>query len=82
MVQAIAQLARAMNLTTVAEYIETDEIRTRIESLGVDYGQGFAIARPTPLVDILSELPLYLAAAHPTGMFPHEVTLQRASGES
>jgi diguanylate cyclase (GGDEF)-like protein len=82
MVQAIAQLARAMNLTTVAEYIETDEIRTRIESLGVDYGQGFAIARPTPLVDILAELPLYLAAAHPSGVYPHEVTLQRASGES
>jgi diguanylate cyclase (GGDEF)-like protein len=82
MVQAIAQLARAMNLTTVAEYIETDEIRTRIESLGVDYGQGFAIARPTPLVDILAELPLYLAAAHPTGIYPHEVALQRASGES
>ena len=82
MVQAIAQLARAMNLTTVAEYIETDEIRTRIESLGVDYGQGFAIARPTPLIDILAELPLYLAASHPTGIYPHEVTLQRASGES
>ena len=82
MVQAIAQLARAMNLTTVAEYVETDEIRTRIESLGVDYGQGFAIARPTPLVDILAELPLYLAAAHPSGIYPYEVTLQRASGES
>ena len=46
MVQAIAQLARAMSLTTVAEYVETDEIRTRITALGVDYGQGFAIGRP------------------------------------
>jgi diguanylate cyclase (GGDEF)-like protein len=82
MVQAIAQLARAMSLTTVAEYIETDEIRTRIESLGVDYGQGFAIARPAPLVDVLAELPLYLAASHPSGVYPHEVALPRASGES
>jgi diguanylate cyclase (GGDEF)-like protein len=82
MVQAIAQLARAMSLTTVAEYIETDEIRTRIESLGVDYGQGFAIARPTPLVDVLAELPLYLAASHPGGVYPHEVTLPRVIGES
>jgi len=39
MVQAIAQLARAMNLTTVAEYNRNDEIRTRIESLGVDYAR-------------------------------------------
>jgi diguanylate cyclase (GGDEF)-like protein len=72
MVSAIAQLARAMSLTTVAEYIETDEIRTRIEALGVDYGQGFAIAQPTPLVDVLAELPLYLAAASPSGVYPHE----------
>jgi diguanylate cyclase (GGDEF)-like protein len=81
MVQAIAQLARAMSLTTVAEYIETDEIRTRIETLGVDYGQGFAIAQPTPLADVLAELPLYVAAANPSGVYhPQESELQRASG--
>ncbi len=49
MVRAIAQLARAMNITTVAEYVETEEIRTRVRMLGVDYGQGFAIARPVPV---------------------------------
>ena len=70
MVQAIAQLARAMSLTTVAEYVETDEIRTRITALGVDYGQGFAIGRPVPLVDVVAELPLYAAAAHPSGVWP------------
>jgi len=79
MVQAIAQLARAMSLTTVAEYIESDEIRTRIESLGVDYGQGFAIAQPIPLADVLMELPLYLAAAHPSGCWPSEPALPLAS---
>ena len=80
MVQAIAQLARAMSLTTVAEYIETDEIRTRIETLGVDYGQGFAIAQPAPLAEVLNELPLYLAASQPNGVWPHEPPLPRASG--
>ncbi|HEY1726361.1 MAG TPA: bifunctional diguanylate cyclase/phosphodiesterase [Steroidobacteraceae bacterium] len=70
MVQAIAQLARAMSLTTVAEYVETDEIRSRITALGVDYGQGFAIGRPVPLEDVVSELPLYAAAAHPSGVWP------------
>jgi diguanylate cyclase (GGDEF)-like protein len=70
MVQTIAQLARAMSLTTVAEYVETDEIRTRITALGVDYGQGFAIGRPVPLVDVVAELPLYAAAAHPSGVWP------------
>jgi EAL domain-containing protein (putative c-di-GMP-specific phosphodiesterase class I) len=66
MVQAIAQLARSMGLVTVAEYVETDEIRSRIAALGVDYGQGFSIAQPMPLVDILAELPLYLAASDST----------------
>jgi diguanylate cyclase (GGDEF)-like protein len=70
MVQAIAQLARSMSLTTVAEYVETDEILSRITSLGVDYGQGFAIGRPIPLLDVITELPLYAAAAHPSGVWP------------
>jgi diguanylate cyclase (GGDEF)-like protein len=64
MVRAVAQLARAMNITTVAEYVETPEILTRVRSLGVDYGQGFAIARPVPVAEVLEELPV-LAAATP-----------------
>jgi diguanylate cyclase (GGDEF)-like protein len=59
MVQAIAHLARSMGLVTVAEYVETDEIRLRVATLGVDYGQGFAIARPVPLTETLAELPMY-----------------------
>ena len=62
MVRAIAQLARAMNITTVAEYVETEEIRTRVRSLGVDYGQGFAIARPVPVAEVLDVLPVLAAA--------------------
>ncbi len=58
MVRAIAQLARSMSITTVAEYVETAEIGERVASLGVDYGQGFAIGRPIPFADLLSELPL------------------------
>ena len=62
-IQAIAQLARAMELTTVAEYVETEEIRNRIAQLGVDYGQGFAIGQPVPIGDVLEQLPLYAAVA-------------------
>ncbi len=63
MVQAIAQLARSMSLITVAEYVETEELRHRIAALGVDYGQGFAIGRPVPLQEVLAELPMIAAAA-------------------
>ena len=60
-IQAIAQLARAMSLITVAEYVETEEIRHRIAQLGVDYGQGFAIGRPVPIDEVLEHLPFYVA---------------------
>jgi EAL domain-containing protein (putative c-di-GMP-specific phosphodiesterase class I) len=53
-----------MDITTVAEYVETEEIRTRVRALGVDYGQGFAIARPVPFGEVLDVLPV-LAAATP-----------------
>jgi diguanylate cyclase (GGDEF)-like protein len=58
MVRAIAQLARGMSILTVAEYIETEALGARVAELGVDYGQGFAIGRPIPLVELLFELPL------------------------
>ena len=63
MVRAIAQLAHSMSITTVAEYIETEAIGTRIAELGVDYGQGFAIGKPIPLSELLIELPLPSAPA-------------------
>jgi diguanylate cyclase (GGDEF)-like protein len=69
-IQAIAQLARAMSLITVAEYVETEEIRNRIAQLGVDYGQGFAIAQPVPIDEVLEQLPLYAAAATATHAVP------------
>jgi diguanylate cyclase (GGDEF)-like protein len=59
MVKAVAQLARAMGITTVAEYVETDDLRVRMANLGVDYGQGFAIGKPLPLEDVLQDLALY-----------------------
>lgn len=64
MVRAIAQLARSMGIATVAEYVETDEILARVASLGVDYGQGFAIGQPSSFIDLLAdELPLLASAA-------------------
>ena len=63
MVRAIAQLARTMGMETVAEYVETDDLRTRMAGLGVDYGQGFAIGRPVPIDQVLGDLALYEAMA-------------------
>lgn len=59
MVRAIAQLAHTMGMETVAEFVETDESRTRMAALGIDYGQGYAIGRPMPLAEVLADLALY-----------------------
>jgi EAL domain-containing protein (putative c-di-GMP-specific phosphodiesterase class I) len=75
MIEVIARLAHSMSMTTVAEYVETEEIRTRVTELGVDYGQGFAIARPVPLDEVLAQLPLYAAASGRTGTFAHRAAV-------
>jgi len=63
MVRAIAQLARTMCMETVAEYVETEEIRRRVAALGVDYGQGFCLGKPRPVADVLKDLPVFVAFA-------------------
>ena len=56
MLSAIVQLARAMKLQTVAECVESEQIREIVRSLGVEYGQGFSIGRPVPLTDVINGL--------------------------
>jgi Amt family ammonium transporter len=56
MVAAINQMSHAMGLKTIAEYVENRAIKTQLSGLGVDYGQGFGIAKPRPLADQLESL--------------------------
>ena len=51
MVQSINQIGHVMNLKTIAEFVESDEILQCLKDIGVDYAQGYAIAKPTPLTD-------------------------------
>jgi Amt family ammonium transporter len=61
MIKAIAQLAKVMCMETIAEYVETDELRVRMTDLGVDYGQGFAMGKAQRFEDLLEELAIYEA---------------------
>jgi diguanylate cyclase (GGDEF)-like protein len=56
MVKAIVDLAKQLELDTVAEYVEDSAILARVESLGVQYGQGYAFGAPKPLEDVLRNL--------------------------
>lgn len=46
-VHSILTLARELNVQTVAEYVEDEEIVKTLKELGVDYLQGFHIGRPS-----------------------------------
>ena len=45
-VKAMCELARGMHISTVAEFVENEEIIVLLKEFGIDYGQGFHIAHP------------------------------------
>lgn len=50
-VRAIADIARAIDKKTIAEFVESPELQARLRELGVDYAQGYAIDKPIPIQD-------------------------------
>lgn len=46
MVKAIADVAAAMNLRTVGEFVESEEIKQELTNLGIYYGQGYYFDKP------------------------------------
>jgi diguanylate cyclase (GGDEF)-like protein/PAS domain S-box-containing protein len=53
MVEAINQIGHVMQLTTIAESVETPEIFARLRASGVDYCQGLGIDVPKPFYEVL-----------------------------
>jgi len=53
MVQSINQVGHTMNLNIIAEYVENDEIVKILREMGVDYGQGYEIAKPRPIEEVI-----------------------------
>ncbi|RJG03855.1 EAL domain-containing protein [Noviherbaspirillum sedimenti] len=48
MVEAINHIGHTMGLRTIAEFVENDAIRARLEALKVDFAQGYGIGKPVP----------------------------------
>ena len=53
MVRAIGQMGHELQLKVVAEYVENMEIYRMLETVGIDYVQGYAIQKPEPLVNMV-----------------------------
>jgi len=52
MVIAINQIGHAMGLKTIAEWVENQAIYDLLKEIGVDFAQGYAIAKPMPLDEV------------------------------
>jgi diguanylate cyclase (GGDEF)-like protein/PAS domain S-box-containing protein len=48
MVEAINHIAHVMGIQTIAEFVENETILEKVTAMGVDYAQGYTIAKPRP----------------------------------
>lgn len=53
-VSSICTLARMKKMHVVAEYVESEEIRSAAIALGIDYLQGYVIGKPAPLEQLIA----------------------------
>ncbi len=52
MVNAIVDLARTLEISVVAEHVESEGVLALVKKLGVNYVQGYGIERPRPLATL------------------------------
>jgi diguanylate cyclase (GGDEF)-like protein len=55
MAQSINEIGHTMGKRTVAESVENAAILNKLQQMGVDYAQGFVIARPQPLEQLVAD---------------------------
>jgi len=53
LVRAINEVGQTLGKTTIAEFVENDQIREKLVELGVNCVQGYGIGRPRPLLELL-----------------------------
>jgi len=55
MVQSINQIGHVMNIKTIAEFVENEQIEKHLARINIDYAQGFGIEKPRPFSEILAQ---------------------------
>ncbi|MCX7788954.1 MAG: EAL domain-containing protein [Spirochaetes bacterium] len=50
LVMAVNDIGHVMGMKTIAEFVESEEIRKKLQDIGVDYGQGYLFSQPLPLL--------------------------------
>jgi diguanylate cyclase (GGDEF)-like protein len=52
MVKSIHEVGRVMGKKTVAEFVENSDVVLKLKEIGVDYSQGYGIAKPCPIEEL------------------------------
>jgi diguanylate cyclase (GGDEF)-like protein/PAS domain S-box-containing protein len=53
-VRSIHEIARVMDMSTIAEFVESDAILEKLREIGIDYAQGYGISTPHPFEDMIN----------------------------
>lgn len=53
MVKSINEIGQIMGMKTIAEFVESDEIKGMLREIGVNYVQGYGIGKPLPFESLL-----------------------------
>jgi EAL domain-containing protein (putative c-di-GMP-specific phosphodiesterase class I) len=51
-VDAIARMARAFDIRTIAERVESREVFVRLGEIGITFAQGYFVAVPQPIAEL------------------------------
>jgi diguanylate cyclase (GGDEF)-like protein/PAS domain S-box-containing protein len=55
MVKSINDIGHVMGMSTIAEFVENDEVLQALAALQVDFVQGYGVGRPMPIDEILGQ---------------------------
>jgi Amt family ammonium transporter len=55
MVKAISQVSAVMGIRTIAEFVENRESFDLLRAMGIDFAQGYWIAKPRPVTELFRD---------------------------
>jgi diguanylate cyclase (GGDEF)-like protein/PAS domain S-box-containing protein len=55
MVEAVNKVGQVMGIKTIAEFVENSAILRKLQAIGIDYAQGYGVAKPSPIAGLASE---------------------------
>jgi diguanylate cyclase (GGDEF)-like protein len=56
MTRSINEIGHVMGMSTIAEFVEDKDTFRLLKQIGVDYAQGYHIAKPAPIDELLKEI--------------------------